>query len=43
MGLYLSINGWSEHVIPLIKQNHDKSIILMSAARSIRTVIAMPH
>lgn len=29
MGLYLSINGWSEHVVPLIKQNPDKSIILM--------------
>jgi hypothetical protein len=29
MGLFLSINGWSEHVTPLIKQNPDKSIILM--------------
>jgi hypothetical protein len=29
MGLFLSINGWSEHVIPLLKQNPDKSIFLM--------------
>ncbi len=29
MGLFLSINGWSDHVVPLLKQNPDKSIILM--------------
>jgi hypothetical protein len=29
MGLFLSINGWSENVVPLIKQNPDKSMILM--------------
>jgi len=29
MGLFLSINGWSEHVVNLLKQNQDKSIILM--------------
>ena len=29
MGLFLSINGWSEHVCPLLKQNPEKSIILM--------------
>jgi hypothetical protein len=29
MGLFLSINGWSENVPPLLKQNPDKSIILM--------------
>lgn len=29
MGLFISINGWSENVIPLLKQNQDKSIILM--------------
>jgi hypothetical protein len=29
MGLFLSIEGWSEHVPPLLKQNPDKSIILM--------------
>jgi hypothetical protein len=39
MGLYLSINGWSEHVAPLIKQNTDKSIILMEGF-DLRTVLA---
>lgn len=29
MGLFLSINGWSENVEILLKQNTDKSIILM--------------
>jgi hypothetical protein len=29
MGLFLSINGWSENVPPMLKQNSDKSIILM--------------
>ena len=29
LGLFLSINGWSKHVCPLLKQNNDKSIILM--------------
>jgi hypothetical protein len=29
MGLYLSINGWSHNVPPLLKQNSDKCIILM--------------
>lgn len=29
MGLFLSINGWSEHVVPLLKQNRDKSMLLM--------------
>lgn len=29
MGLFLSINGWSDNVVPLLKQNTDKSIILM--------------
>jgi hypothetical protein len=29
LGLFLSINGWSQNVCPLLKQNHDKSIILM--------------
>jgi hypothetical protein len=29
MGLFLSINGWSKHVVPLLKQNPDKSIFLM--------------
>ncbi len=39
MGLYLSINGWSEHVVPLIKQNPDKSIILMEGL-DLRMVLA---
>jgi len=29
LGLFLSINGWSANVCSLLKQNHDKSIILM--------------
>jgi len=29
MGLFLSINGWSEHVPQILKQNEEKSIILM--------------
>ena len=29
MGLFLSINGWSEHVPKVMKQNPEKSIILM--------------
>jgi hypothetical protein len=29
MGVFLSINGWSEHVVPLLKQNPEKNIILM--------------
>lgn len=31
MGLFLSINGWSENVVGLLKQNPDKCIILMDA------------
>lgn len=29
MGMFLSVNGWSSHVIPLMKQQPDKSIFLM--------------
>ncbi|MBE9200386.1 MULTISPECIES: hypothetical protein [unclassified Nodularia (in: cyanobacteria)] len=29
LGLFLSINGWSKNVCPLLKHNPDKSIILM--------------
>lgn len=29
MGLFLSINGWSENVPPLLKQNPSKSVFLM--------------
>jgi len=39
MGLFLSINGWSENVVPLMKQNPDKSIILMQGYE-LRTVLA---
>ena len=39
MGLFLSINGWSEHVVPLVKQNPDKSIILMEGL-DLRMVLA---
>jgi hypothetical protein len=39
MGLFLSINGWSENVVPVIKQNPNKSIILMEGY-DLRTVLA---
>jgi hypothetical protein len=29
MGLFLSVEGWSNNVVPVLKQNPDKSIILM--------------
>lgn len=29
MGLFLSVNGWSENVPPLLKQNPQKSVLLM--------------
>jgi hypothetical protein len=29
LGLFISINGWSTNVIPLVKQNPDKSLLLM--------------
>ena len=38
MGLFLSITGWSENVPPLLKQNTDKSIILMEGY-DLRTVL----
>lgn len=31
MGLFLSINGWSSHVVDLLKQNPAKNILLMEA------------
>jgi hypothetical protein len=34
----MSINGWSENVIPLMKQNPDKNIILMEGF-DLRTVL----
>ncbi|BCH07388.1 hypothetical protein MesoLj131c_16460 [Mesorhizobium sp. 131-3-5] len=39
MGLFLSINGWSEHVAGLLKQNPDKSILLMEGY-DLRAVLA---
>lgn len=39
MGLFLSINGWSEHVVGLLKQNPDKSILLMEGY-DLRSVLA---
>ena len=41
MGLFLSINGWSNNVVPLMKQNADKCIILMEGF-DLRTVLAQP-
>jgi hypothetical protein len=29
MGLFLSIEGWSKNVVPMLQQNPDKSVILM--------------
>ncbi len=39
MGLFVSIDGWSDHVIPLLKQNRDKSIILMEG-HTLRTILS---
>jgi len=39
MGVFLSINGWSNNVVPLLKQNPDKGIILMGGY-DLRTVLA---
>ena len=39
MGLFVSINGWSRNVIPLLRQNPDKSIILMDGY-DLRMVLA---
>jgi hypothetical protein len=41
MGLFLSINGWSENVPKLLKQNSEKSIILMDGY-DLRTALARP-
>lgn len=38
MGLFLSVEGWSEHVIPLLKQNPGKAIFLMEGF-DLRTVL----
>lgn len=39
MGLFLSINGWSRHVPGLLKQNPEKSIVLMDGY-DLRTVLS---
>lgn len=39
MGLFLAINGWSEHVPTLLKQNPDKSIMLMEG-HGLRTILS---
>lgn len=39
MGVFLSMNGWSDNVIPLLRQNPDKSIILMNGY-DLRTVLS---
>ena len=39
MGVFLSINGCSDNVVPLLKQNPDKGIILMDGY-DLRTVLA---
>lgn len=39
MGVFLSINGWSTNVIPLLKQNPDKSILLIDGY-DLRMVLA---
>jgi len=41
MGLFLSINGWSGNVPKLLKQNSEKSIILMDGY-DLRTALARP-
>lgn len=41
MGVFLSINGWSENVVPLLKQNPDKSIFLMDGY-DLRSVLERP-
>jgi len=38
MGIFLSIQGWSENVVSLLKQNPEKSIILMEGY-DLRTVL----
>jgi hypothetical protein len=39
MGLFLSVDGWSGHVVSLLKQNPDKNIILMEGL-DLRAVLA---
>ena len=39
MGLFISVNGWSKHVIDLMKQNPDKRMLLMDG-EDIRSALA---
>jgi hypothetical protein len=39
MGLFLSVDGWSDHVVSLLMQNPDKNIILMEGL-DLRMVLA---
>lgn len=41
MGLFLSINGWSENVPPLLKQNPGKNVFLMHGY-DLRLLLAQP-
>ncbi|MEW6183210.1 MAG: hypothetical protein AB1500_08545 [Bacillota bacterium] len=41
LGLFTSINGWSSNVVPLLKQNPDKSIFLMDGY-DLRSVLERP-
>ncbi len=43
MGLFFSINGWSKHVIPTIKQNPDKRIFLMNGSDFIKVLSGEIH
>lgn len=38
MGLFLSVNGWSDNVVPMLKQNTSKNIVLMDGF-DLRTVL----
>ena len=38
MGLFISVNGWSQHVVPTLKQNPDKNIMLMKG-EDVRAVL----
>ena len=38
MGLFISVNGWSHHVLPILKQEPDKKIMLMKG-EEVRAVL----
>ena len=39
MGLFISVNGWSSNVVPLLKQNREKNVFLMNG-EDIEAVLA---